>query len=92
MMKFATPISWARDRTPAQWAEHHVRVVILLIALGVLASYPMGVFVLAIMTAPHPQPAAAPPIFKRTEVGDQLSFKLSPQDGVYVITSADSAP
>jgi len=132
-MKFATPTFWTQDRTPAQWAEHHARVVVVLIALGVLASYPVGVFVLALATAPRPRPviAAAPAIggsgvvlsmndamgtitiqhagvpqlglppgatafpaaatiFKRTEVGDQLSFRLSRLDGVYVITGADS--
>jgi Cu/Ag efflux protein CusF len=132
MMKFTSPAAWAQERTPAQWANHHVRVVVLLIALAVLGSYPMGVFVLAVLTAPRPQAAdarlpsgegivvsmndtmgtisiqhsgvpqlnmapgttafrAAAPIFKRTEVGDQLDFSLSQQDGVYVITSADNA-
>jgi Cu/Ag efflux protein CusF len=130
-MKLISPAAWAQDRTPAQWASHHVRVVALLIAIGLLGSYPMGVFVLALMTAPRPQVADAPapggsgvvvsmndtmgtisiqhsgiprlnmppgttafraaaPIFKRTEVGDQLNFVLSQQDGVYIITSADN--
>lgn len=131
-MKLMSPAAWAQDRTPAQWASHHMRVVALLIAIGLLGSYPMGVFVLAVLTAPHPQAANAPapsgsgvvvsmndtmgtisiqhsgipllglpagttafraaaPIFKRTEVGDQLDFGLSQQDGVYIITSADNA-
>jgi hypothetical protein len=130
-MKLMSPAVWAQDRTPAQWASHHMRVVALLIAIGLLGSYPMGVFVLAVLTAPRPQAANAPtpsgagivvsmndtmgtisiqhsgipllglapgttafraaaPIFKRTEVGDDLDFGLSQQDGVYVITSAEN--
>ena len=106
-------------------------MVALLVALGLLASYPMGVFVMALIAAPRPQAAAAPavsgsgvvlsmndamgtisiqhtgvpllnlapgvtafpaaaPVFKRIEVGDQLSFRLSQQGGVYVISSADN--
>ncbi len=131
-MKFASPAAWAQDRTPAQWAEHHVRVVVLLIALGVLGSYPAGVFVLALLTAPHPPPASTPAIagsgvvlsmndamsvisiqhkgvpqlnlpagttafpaaatvFKHTEVGDLLSFKLSRVGEIYQITSTEPA-
>jgi Cu/Ag efflux protein CusF len=130
-MKLMSPAAWAQDRTPAEWASHHTRVVALVIALGLLGSYPMGVFVLAVLTAPRPQAAntpapsgsgvvvsmndamgaisiqhsgipllnmpagttafrAAPPIFKRTEVGDQLNFRLTQQDGVYVITSVEN--
>lgn len=126
-MKLAYPTAGTPERTPAQWADHHRRVVAILIALGLLGSYPMGVFFLAIMTAPHPQPAAPAPIrgagvvlsmndsmsaitvqhsgvpqlnlgpgstsfradpsvFKRTEVGDLLTFDLVQENGVYTIT------
>ena len=135
MMKWTTPAEWARHRTSAQWAEHHLKVVLLLVGLALICSYPMGVFVLAMLTAPHPTPASSPaaaaiegsgivismndglnaitvqhtgipalnlapgttsfraaePIFKRTEVGDQLNFRLTKQDGVYVITSMQNS-
>ena len=134
MIKLTTPASWAQDRTPAEWARHHMRVVAVLIGLALLTSYPAGVFALALLTAPKPQPAeaagpvmhgsgvvlsmndtlgaisiqhsgvpslgmpagttafrAAPQVFKRTEVGDQIDFSLTRQGGIYVITSADNS-
>ena len=33
---------------------------------------------------------ASTAVFKRTEVGDQLDFSLSKQDGVYVITGVQN--
>ena len=61
MLKFASPVSaWTpKERTHAEWADHHRRVVVLLLALGVLCSYPAGVFTLALLTAPKPAPVAA---------------------------------
>jgi hypothetical protein len=56
---FVTPHQWAKDRTPAEWANHHVRVVGVLIVLLVLSAYPVGVFVLSLMGARHQQTAAA---------------------------------
>jgi hypothetical protein len=62
MVKFKTPHEWARDRTPEQWADHHMKVVIVLIALAVFVSYPMGVFVLDAMSASrHAKAASAAP-------------------------------
>jgi len=44
-------------------AEHHRRVVAALIVPGRLASYPMGVFLMAVVTTSLPPPApTAPPI------------------------------
>ena len=52
-----------RDRTAQQWADHHRKVVVVLIALGVIGSYPMGVFLMAVLTAPlRPAPAVAPAV------------------------------
>ena len=133
MTKFASPASvWTpKDRTPAEWATHHRRVVALLIALGLLCSYPVGVFAVALWTAPRPTPAAAPAIagsgvvlstndatgtvsiqhtgipalglapgaaafraapdlFKRIYVGDQLTFHLTRDQGAYAITGVDN--
>jgi hypothetical protein len=134
MWKPTTPAAWAQHRTPAEWADHHLKVVVLLIGIGVFASYPFGMFVLAAATAaiharaaPSSPPAAkpisgfglvvamndsmgtitiqqtgipeidlqpgttgfraSPGILKRTEVGDQLNFRLSKEGEVYVITA-----
>jgi hypothetical protein len=133
MRKLKTPHEWARDRTPDQWADHHMKVVMILIALGVFVSYPMGVFVLDALSAAHqakkaahaPAPAApidgsgvvlsmndstgiitiqhsgaprlglapgvtgfraSPEILKRTEVGDQVIFRLAKDGDAYAIT------
>ena len=110
--------------------------VAILIALGVIGSYPMGVFVMAVLTAPlKPAPAAPavrpiraagvvvsmndtlgsiavqhlgvpelnlpagttsfradPAVFKRTEVGDRITFDLTRQAGVYAITATQPSP
>lgn len=125
-----------RERTAQEWAAHHRRVVAILIALGLIGSYPMGVFLMAVLTAPKPQPAAAPAatpirasgvvvsmndtlqaiavqhpgvpelnlaagttsfraapqVFKRTYVGDRISFDLTPEGGVYTITASQLSP
>jgi Cu/Ag efflux protein CusF len=111
-------------------------VVAILIALGLIGSYPMGVFLMAVLTAPlRPAPAApaAPAIrasgvvvsmndttetitiqhpgvpelnlaagatsfradmavFKRTEVGDRISFDLKREGGVYTIIGSQPSP
>jgi Cu/Ag efflux protein CusF len=60
MLNLKTPHQWARDRTPEQWADHHMKVVVVLIALAVFVSYPMGVFILdAASAARHARSAAA---------------------------------
>jgi Cu/Ag efflux protein CusF len=133
MLKLKTPHQWARDRTPEQWADHHMKVVIVLIVLGVFVSYPMGVFILdaataarhaksAAATAPAPAPIdgsgvvvarndttgtvtiqhlgvprfslapgatafrASADILKKTDVGDQVIFRLAKDGDAYVVT------
>jgi len=62
MLKLKTPHEWARDKTPEQWADHHMKVVVILIALAVFVSYPVGVFVLDAATASrHAKAASASP-------------------------------
>ncbi|MDB5458791.1 MAG: putative copper efflux system periplasmic protein CusF [Caulobacteraceae bacterium] len=134
MLKLTTPHEWARHRTPGQWADHHLKVVTLLVMIAVFGSYPVGVFVLQTVgnaLRARDAPAAAPslrpiegfgsviamndtmgtitiqhsgipqldipagttgfrassPVIKRTEVGDQLNFRLSKEGDLYVITS-----
>lgn len=130
------PIFAARERTAQEWADHHRKVVAVLIALGVIGSYPMGVFLMAVLTAPlKPVPAAPavrpirasgvvvsmndtlgsiavqhlgvpelnlpagatsfradPSVFRRTEVGDRISFDLTREAGVYTITGSQPSP
>jgi Cu/Ag efflux protein CusF len=130
------PIFTPRERTAQEWADHHRKVVVILIVLGVIASYPMGVFVMAVLTAPlKSAPAtpavrpirasgvvvsmndtlgsiavqhlgvpelnlpagttsfrADPEVFKRTEVGDRITFDLTRQSGVYAITASQPSP
>jgi Cu/Ag efflux protein CusF len=133
MLKLKTPHEWARDRTPEQWADHHMKVVIFLIALGVFVSYPVGVFVLdastaarharsAASTSPPSAPIdgsgvvvarndttgtvtiqhsgiprfdlmpgatafrASPDILKKTDVGDQVIFRLTKDGDGYAVT------
>src|SRR4051812_24853410 len=62
MRKLTYPAAFARVRTPEEWAGHHRRVVAVLIALGLLCSYPMGVFLMAVATAPLRAPPAAPAV------------------------------
>jgi Cu/Ag efflux protein CusF len=125
-----------RERTAQEWADHHRKVVVILIVLGVIASYPMGVFVMAVLTAPLKSAPAAPAVrpiratgvvvsmndtlgsiaiqhlgvpelnlpagttsfradpavFKRTEVGDRITFDLTRQAGVYAITATQPSP
>ena len=138
MRKLTYPAFFApRERTAQEWADHHRKVVAILIALGVIGSYPMGVFVMAVLTAPlKSAPAAAPAVrpiraagivvsmndtlgsiavqhlgvpelnlpagttsfradpavFKRTEVGDRITFDLTRQAGVYAITASQPSP
>ncbi len=62
MLGFKTPAQWAEHKTPGEWADHHMTMVIILIALGVFASYPVGVFVLDGLTAAgHARANAATP-------------------------------
>jgi len=62
MKKLTYPAAFTRDRTVEQWVEHHRRVVAILITAGLLCSYPMGVFLMAVATAPlRPAPAAPVP-------------------------------
>jgi Cu/Ag efflux protein CusF len=57
--KLTSAITFPRERTHEQWVEHHRRVVAILIAFGLLISYPMGVFLVAVLTASfRPAPAA----------------------------------
>lgn len=130
------PIFAPRERTAQEWADHHRKVVAVLIALGVIGSYPMGVFLMAVLTAPlKPVPAAPavrpirasgvvvsmndtlgsiavqhsgvpelnlppgatsfradPGVFRRTEVGDRISFDLTREAGVYTITASQPSP
>ena len=137
MLKLTYPAALTpRERTAQEWADHHRKVVAILIALGLIGSYPTGVFLLAVVTAQmksHPAAPAAHPIrssgvvlsmndsnetitvqhpglpelnlaagttsfraddaiFKRTEVGDQISFDLTPEAGVYTITASQPSP
>jgi Cu/Ag efflux protein CusF len=137
MLKLTYPaILVPRERTAQEWADHHRKVVAILIALGLIGSYPMGVFLLAVLTSSMKPPAAAPAarpiraagivlsmndttetitvqhsgvpalnlqagttsfraddaVFKRTEVGDQISFDLTPEAGVYTITATQPSP
>jgi Cu/Ag efflux protein CusF len=137
MLKLTYPaILVPRERSAQEWADHHRKVVAILIALGLIGSYPMGVFLLAVLTAPLKPQAAAPAahrirssgvvlsmndsnatitvqhpglpelnlqagatsfradsaVFKRTEVGDQISFDLTPEAGIYTITATQPAP
>ena len=136
-MKLTYPAVFApRERTAQEWADHHRKVVAVLIALGLIGSYPTGVFLMAVMTAAlRPAPAAPaarpirsagvvvsmndtlgaiavqhpgvpelnlpagttsfradPEVFKRTEVGDRISFDLTPEAGVYTITGSQPSP
>lgn len=125
-----------RERTAQEWADHHRKVVAILIALGLIGSYPMGVFMMAVLTAPQKSPPAAPAVrpirasgvvlsmndtsesitvqhpgvpelnlaagptsfradpevFKRIEVGDRISFDLTPERDVYTITASQPSP
>jgi Cu/Ag efflux protein CusF len=136
MRKLAYPVFAPRERTAQEWASHHRKVVAILIALGLIGSYPMGVFLMAVLTAPlRPAPAAPaarpirasgvvvsmndttetitvqhagvpelsltagatsfradPAVFKRTEVGDRISFDLTREAGVYTITASQPSP
>jgi Cu/Ag efflux protein CusF len=135
MPKLTYSAMFGRDRTPQQWAEHHHRVVAVLVALGLVCSYPMGVFIIGILAAPLTParvvparpiraagvvlsmnettgamaiqhfgvrdlnlPAGAttfradPAVLRRTQVGDRISFDLTPVGGVYTITSAEPSP
>jgi Cu/Ag efflux protein CusF len=137
MLKLTSPVFLApRERTAQQWADHHRKVVLILIVLGAIASYPMGVFVMAVLTAPMKSPPAAPAVrpirasgvvvsmndtlgsiavqhlgvpelnlpagttsfradpsvFKRTEVGDRITFDLTREAGVYAITASQPSP
>jgi Cu/Ag efflux protein CusF len=114
-------------------------VVAILIVLGLIGSYPMGVFLMAVLSAPlKPAPTAPaasaapairasgvvvsmndttetitvqhpgvpelnlaagatsfradPAVFKRTEVGDRISFDLKREGGVYTITGSQPSP
>ena len=136
MLKLTHPLSAPRERTAQEWAAHHRKVVAILIVLGLIGSYPMGVFVMAVLTAPRGAAPAAPAVrpirasgvvvsmndtlgaiavqhpgvpelnlpagtssfradpgvFKRTEVGDRISFDLTPEAGVYTITGSQPSP
>jgi len=135
MRKLAYPPFALRERTAQEWAEHHRKVVAILVALGLIGSYPMGLFLMAVLTAPRAGPAAPavhpirasgvvvsmndtlgaiavqhpgvpelnlapgttsfradPAVFKRTEVGDRISFDLTPEGGVYTITATQPSP
>jgi Cu/Ag efflux protein CusF len=136
MRKLTYPVFQSRERTAQEWASHHRKVVAILIALGLIGSYPMGVFLMAVLTAPlRPAPAAPatrpiraagvvvsmndtlgaiavqhagvpelnlpagttsfradPAVFKRTEVGDRISFDLTREAGVYTITASQPSP
>ena len=137
MRKLTYPAFFApRERTAQEWANHHRKVVAILIALGVIGSYPTGVFLMAVLTSslkPAPAAQGARPIraagvvlsmndttetisvqhsgvpglnlqagttsfraddavFKRTEVGDRISFDLTPEAGVYTITASQPSP
>ena len=128
-----------RERTAQEWADHHRKVVAILIAIGLIGSYPMGVFLMAVLTAQlRPAPAAPaapavrpiraagvvvsmndtlgaiavqhagvpelnlpagttsfradPAVFKRTFVGDRISFDLTREAGVYTITASQPSP
>jgi Cu/Ag efflux protein CusF len=74
MLKRTYPAIFTRDRTPRQWAEHHSRVVAILVALGLLGSYPMGVFLIAVLTAPLRPPPAAPAVRPIRGAGVVLSM------------------
>jgi Cu/Ag efflux protein CusF len=136
MRKLTYPVLPPRERTAQEWAAHHRKVVAILIALGLIGSYPMGVFLMALITAPlKPAPAAPavrpirasgvvvsmndtlgaitvqhagvpelnlpagttsfradPAVFKRTYVGDRISFDLAQEAGVYTITASQPSP
>jgi len=137
MLKLTYPAIFARrERTAQEWADHHRKVVAILIALGVIGSYPTGVFLMAVVTASLKPPATAPAqrpirgsgvvvsmndtlgsiavqhqgvpelnlppgatsfradpaVFRRTEVGDRISFDLSREAGVYTITGSQPSP
>jgi hypothetical protein len=136
MRKLTYPAVPARERTHDQWVEHHRRVVAILIAAGLLVSYPMGVFLMAVLSAalkPAPAAPALRPIhgsgivlsmndatgtiavqhagvpelnlapgttsfragggvLKSAQVGDRISFDLTPEDGVYAITRTQPSP
>jgi Cu/Ag efflux protein CusF len=84
MLKLKTPHEWARDKTPEQWADHHMKVVIILIALAVFVSYPVGVFVLdAAMAARHAKAASASPAAQSV---DGSGVVLSSNDSTGTIT------
>ena len=59
MVKIITPHQWAKDKTPAEWANHHIKVVTILIVLLLLSAYPAGVFALSMLTAHHNSQASA---------------------------------
>lgn len=125
-----------RERTAQEWADHHRKVVAILIAVAVIGSYPTGVFLMAVVTASLKPPPAAPAVrpiratgvvvsmndtlgsiavqhtgvpelnlqpgttsfradpgvFKRTEVGDRISFDLTRLAGIYTITGTQPSP
>lgn len=138
MRKLTYPVFPPRERTAQEWADHHRKVVAILIALGLIGSYPAGVFLMAVLTAPlNPAPAPAAPavrpirasgvvvsmndtlsaitvqhapvpelnlpagttsfradpaVFKRTYIGDRISFDLAREAGVYTITASQLSP
>ena len=59
MPKLVTPHQWAKDRTPDQWANHHVRVVGILVVLLLLCAYPTALFVMSVIGVRHEEKAAA---------------------------------
>lgn len=65
MLKITTPTAWAKSRSPAEWARHHIRVVVALLVLAVVFSYPAGIFFTAMLNsalkrAPPPAVRGAP--------------------------------
>ena len=137
MWKLTTPTVWAHAHSPAEWARHHVKVVVTLLVLAVVFSYPAGIFFTVIIKAALEDPVetqtqipartirgfgiitsandaigtvslqhaaipelqlgeattsfrAVPEIIKQSAVGDRVTFTLSDQGGVYVITEVSN--
>jgi hypothetical protein len=74
--------------TPEQWADHHMKVVIILIALAIFVSYPMGVFVLDAMSASrHAKAASASPASPPVD-GSGIVLSSNESTGVLTIQHA----